>query len=71
MVIRIRSEFAGILHENLKRLLVPPTSLPLHEIFTFSATAAVRRHLVGTYRYRVLDTWIRIAVLRIRNPVPF
>jgi hypothetical protein len=49
MIIRIRSEFAGILHENLKRLLVPPSSLPLHEIFTFSATAAVRRHLVGKY----------------------
>ena len=37
----------GMLHENLKRFLVPPTVRPLHEIFTFIATGAVRRHLVG------------------------
>jgi hypothetical protein len=37
----------GLLHENLKKFLVPPTTRPLHEIFTFSAIGAVRRQLVG------------------------
>ena len=45
--VRIRSEFTALLHENLKRFLVPTTARPLHEIFTFSATGAVRRNLVG------------------------
>jgi hypothetical protein len=37
----------GVLHENFKRFLVPATSRPLHEIFTFSAIGAIKRHLVG------------------------
>ena len=46
--VRIRTEVMGLLHEHLQRWLVPPhPSRPLHEIFTFSATGAVRRHLVG------------------------
>ena len=47
---KIRSEVLSFLHNVLKELLVPPTELPLHEIFVFSATGAVRRHLVGAPR---------------------
>jgi len=30
--------------------LIPPVSLPLHEIFVFSSLGAVKRHLVGAPR---------------------
>ena len=46
----VRTELLGSLHSAFTDLLVPPSSLTLHEIFVFSVPGAVRRHLVGTPR---------------------
>ena len=43
----LRSELMTLLHQTFKNYLQPPTMKPLHEIFFFTATATVRRHLVG------------------------
>ena len=46
----VRSELLASLHSAFTELLIPPSSLTLHEIFVFSVPGAVRRHLVGTPR---------------------
>merc|ERR1719376_1135083 len=46
----LRNDLLTTLHNVLSDLLLPPTTLPLHEIFVFSAPGSIRRHLVGTPR---------------------
>jgi len=46
----VRNDLLTILHTILTDLLLPPVALPLHEIYLFSATGAIRRHLVGAPR---------------------
>ena len=46
----VRTELLGSLHSAFTDLLIPPSSLTLHEIFVFSVPGAIRRHLVGTPR---------------------
>jgi len=46
----VRNELLSSLHTILTDLLVPPITLPLHEIYLFSATGSIRRHLVGAPR---------------------
>ena len=46
----VRSELMTLLHQTFKDYLQPPTLKPLHEIFFFTATATVRRHLAGNKR---------------------
>jgi len=46
----LRNDLLTSLHNVLTDLLLPPTTLPLHEIFVFSAPGSIRRHLVGAPR---------------------
>jgi len=46
----IRNELLSSLYSILTDLLIPPVTLPLHEVFVFSAPGAIRRHLVGAPR---------------------
>ena len=46
----VRTDLLSSLHSAFTELLVPPTTLTLHEMFVFSVPGAVRRHLVGTPR---------------------
>ena len=46
----LRAEVVSLLLGALQQHLVPPSSLPLHEVTTFTSLAAVKRHLVGAPR---------------------
>jgi len=46
----IRNEMLNSFNSAFNDLLLPPSELPLNEIFLFSAPGAVRRHLVGAPR---------------------
>ena len=46
----VRTELLATLHSALASLLTPPSTLPLHEVYTFTAVGPVRRHLVGAPR---------------------
>ncbi|XP_023347361.1 origin recognition complex subunit 3-like [Eurytemora carolleeae] len=63
----LRSELMTLLHQTFKDYLQPPTVKPLHEIFFFTATATVRRHLVGAPR-AALHTALTDPYLYLEHP---
>jgi len=46
----VRSSIINILHINLKKYLEPPTTRPLHEIFTFKRNDVLKTRLTGAPR---------------------
>jgi len=70
----VRNELLTSLHTIITDLLLPPITLPLHEIYLFSATGAIRRHLVGAPRAALhtalTDPWeyLENPALKIQDP---
>lgn len=70
----VRNDLLTTLHTSLTDLLLPPITLPLHEIYLFSATGAIRRHLVGAPRAALhtalTDPWeyLENPALKIQDP---
>jgi len=63
----IRSELLALLHDTLKTFLDPPSNKPLSEIFFFSATGMVRRHVAGAPR-AALHTALTNPYLYLEHP---
>eukprot|EP00090_Calanus_glacialis_P002442 TRINITY_DN11829_c0_g1_i1.p1 TRINITY_DN11829_c0_g1~~TRINITY_DN11829_c0_g1_i1.p1 ORF type:complete len:789 (-),score=311.69 TRINITY_DN11829_c0_g1_i1:504-2840(-) len=70
----MRNDLLTSLHTILTDLLLPPITLPLHEIYLFSAPGAIRRHLVGAPRAALhtalTDPWeyLENSALKIQDP---
>jgi len=70
----LRNDLLNTLLAALTDLLLPPTDLPLHEIYVFSATGSIRRHLVGAPRAALhtalTDPWeyLENSDLKIQDP---
>ena len=63
----LRTEVTNELLAALNKHLTPPSSLPLHEVTTFTSLAAVKRHLVGAPR-AALHTALTQPGEYLRNP---
>ena len=63
----LRTEVANELLTALNKYLTPPSSLPLHEVTTFTSLTAVKRHLVGAPR-AALHTALTQPGEYLRNP---
>jgi len=70
----IRTEVVSALLAAFTEHLIPPSSLPLHEVTTFTSLAAVKRHLVGAPRAALHTAltqpgeYLRVPELAISDP---